>query len=526
MASCTQCSLTFNHAIELKAHAKQLHSARISVKFISEPDILVIFRDIASNKFTCPGCDKQFEKYQQIYNHSKRVLVTDTSHATKLREYLKGGVVDQDEAMDGSDGSDGPSAERDEDLGVDSIMMDCMKGSYSTDSAAANFNDIDMDLFYSPYKETPPTTPKQTPKTDNMNDVDMGAFYSPYKATPPTTLKRIPSTNKPISSNSEDSRPRYSAAEKGKQREIPSQLPRPSNSPPTSLHNSPPHAAPLKTPLTGPPNPASEGPQCLSLPVPYGTKNIVSTVLLNTINCVLYLPLRILICVVCSIAVQPRSLGRHRKGGVHMDERPAPKTLVNHLNDLHVLDGDVLQDLPLPFPAVPGIPFLLDGLKCPLQDCNHCCQSRKTMGAHIKSTHSLSIKDQNPTACTIQAIFDSNNKYYPVTLPQSPQARKSPSNLDEMTKTQYHRIVSQIDSSALLDPAHLTPFLAKYKWHTVVANLEPSSPSEWTSVPRADETALTGLSKAVFEYYLEIAKEMGAGESWTTVLRFVNTAKL
>lgn len=513
---CPHCSLIFDRSNDLKDHLKQLHSAKVSLKFLCGSDVVLV-RDPASNMFICPGCDKEFEKYQQIYNHSKRVPLADTCHAKNLLEYLTRGA-DQDEAMNASDG---PSTRRAEHLeaAVDSLMVDCTKDSFPMDSSTTNFDDIDINMFYSPYQETPPTTPKHTPNTlpttpkrtpnivtDDFNDVDMGAFYSPYKGTPP------PAMPKPTTSNSED-QIMYTAAEKGKKRET---------SPKPLLHTASLGALP-----TEPHSPASEGPQFLSLSIPYGSNDILTTALLNTLNCVLYVPLRILICVVCSIAVQPRYLRRHRRGGVHMDEGHVSETLIDHLiNDLQVLDGDMLQDLPLPFPAVPGIPFLVDGLKCPLQDCNHCRQSRKTMGTHIKSAHSLSIRDQNPTACTIQAIFDSNNKYYPVTLPQSPQAMNAPPNLDKMMETQYHHLISQIDSSALQDMAHLSPFLAKYKWHTVVADLEPGSLSEWTSIPRADEIALSGLHNAVNNYYQEIVKEMGSGESWTTVLRFVNTAKL
>jgi hypothetical protein len=266
-------------------------------------------------------------------------------------------------------------------------------------------------------------------------------------------------------------------------------------------------------------------PEFRILPIPYGSDDILTTVALNAINCVLYVPLKVLICVVCCIAVQPRSLKRHRNGR-HMDRGSVSDTVVDYfIQSLGVLDGDTLYDLPVPFPAVPGIPFRVDGLKCSFQGCNQCRQSRRTMGTHIKA-HALSIKNQEPTICTIQAIFDSNNTYYSVTEPQSPQAAKAPPNVDEMTAARYRYIISQIDSSLLLDAAHLSPFLAKYKWHAVVADLDPGNLSRWTSAPMADEIALVGLTNAVFKYYREIVEEMGIGDSWTTVLRFVNTAKL
>jgi len=36
---------------------------------------------------------------------------------------------------------------------------------------------------------------------------------------------------------------------------------------------------------------------------------------------------------------------------------------------------------------------------------------------HIKETHGDSIKNWEPETCVIQAAFESNNMYYPVTVP-------------------------------------------------------------------------------------------------------------
>jgi Orsellinic acid/F9775 biosynthesis cluster protein D len=528
MPSCAHCSLVFNFVEELRDHTKQLHSSKISLNFPSEPKTTIILkRDPASNCFTCPGCDKQYEKYQQIYNHSKRVAASDVCHATKLLEYLCKAAREDE----GKHGSDGSLAGRTEEA-AGSLMIDSTKRRHAVSLDSANCDDVDMDAFLSPHEDTASATPKHTPNSakdfldlSDFDNVDMDAFLSPYKATPPTTPKL--NQFKPMPGDSSSSMPRHTAAEKGKQRAISSRTPSPT--PPSSISFSrlPLPTLPIGALMTEVPSYASKAPGFLSRPLPYGSKDVVTSVLLNTLNCVLYVPFKILICVVCSIAVQPRSLRRHRKGTAHNDEGHIPESLVLQLIDsLQVRDGDTLYDLPLPFTVVPGIPFREDGLKCPLPGCSHCCQSRKTMGLHIKNTHSLSIKDQNPTLCAIQAIFDSNKSYYPVTLPQPGPTANIPLNLDKMIETQYRQILSEIDSSASQDEAHLTPFLAKYKWHEVVADLQPSSINEWTSVPRDDETALTGLKEGVLRYYKEVIEEMGVGESWTTVLRFVNSAKL
>jgi hypothetical protein len=529
MASCPQCGATFDN---LQSHIKQLHSARISVRFASRPNaLLVLARDPASNEFICPGCDKGYEKYQHMYNHAKRVPATDTCHARKLSEYISGSAC-EDEA---AGVLNGPPAGRAEDSEADSLMADGTGGPHwqPVGSGSTNFDDIEMDP-----QEIPPTTPKHTPKftnvlnniaTDDFSDVDMEAFYAPYEESPPTTTKPIPTASEPASSDSEDSRPRFAAAEKGKGKQqleaVSSAPPQPSAAPPTSLC-----ALPLLVPLpralpTEPPGSPSEAVRTLQLPIQYESEDFHTTALLNTVNCVVYQPLKILICIVCSTAVQPSHLKSHRKGTMHADPGSVPETLVAYLiTDLQVQDTDTLQDQPMPMLVVPGIPFYADGFKCPVQGCNHCRRSMVTMKRHIKDAHL--IRDQSPTACAVQAIFVSNSTYYPVTLPESLQVTKAPPNLDEMTEMRYNNILSQIDSSALLDAAHLSPFLTKYKWHEVVAGLEPSSLSQWTSPPMTDDIALTGLKAAVTAYYEMIAMEMGAGESWTTVLRFVNTAKL
>ena len=90
--------------------------------------------------------------------------------------------------------------------------------------------------------------------------------------------------------------------------------------------------------------------------------------------------------------------------------------------------------------------------------------------------------------------------------------------MNEMREARYLHIISQMNSSALLDAAHLSPFLVKDKWHTVVANLDPGNLSQWTSAPRPDKRVLVGLTDVVFEYYNEIIGEMGNSDCWTTVL--------
>jgi hypothetical protein len=117
MVACTvqNCDLIFSNGNELYQHIKQLHSALISVKFASRPDqIITLYRDNNTGKFTCPGCDVQHVKYQQMYNHCTRVSKDNLDHVRNLDKYFQvdtdkdgGGRNIMDTGEDGSTLQDG-----------------------------------------------------------------------------------------------------------------------------------------------------------------------------------------------------------------------------------------------------------------------------------------------------------------------------------------------------------------------------------------------------------------------------------
>ena len=82
---------------------------------------------------------------------------------------------------------------------------------------------------------------------------------------------------------------------------------------------------------------ALDEPKFFILLILYGGDDILTTVILNAINCVLYVLLKLLICVICCIVVQPKSLKRHRNG--HVDRGSVSEAMVDHLiQKLEVLD--------------------------------------------------------------------------------------------------------------------------------------------------------------------------------------------
>jgi hypothetical protein len=100
-----------------------------------------------------------------------------------------------------------------------------------------------------------------------------------------------------------------------------------------------------------------------------------------------------------------------------------------------------------------------------------------------------------------------------------------PDPLDSLFST-YKDITTQIASRVSNDSAHLSPFLSKYKWHTVVGDMLPLDIKGWISAPQDDEQELSGLTRGVQLYYSDIVKTISEGDAWTTVLRWVNTPKL
>ena len=404
---------------------------------------------------------------------------------------------------------------------------------------------IDLAAYNSPYKPTPFSTPKRIPGSDDGIDVAMQApetpdslsRFSAAKKQKGRALPAGPSQSSPShepfriagfedgvdvamqAAETPDAIPRITAAQKRKGRAPPS----PSQPP---YHEPSPFASQVTLPL--PPagqEMVAQPTEFLSLPVPYGSPDILTSSILNALNCVISLPLRILVCLVCKIGVHPRYIKRHRGNHVHQVPGTVTDAVVTYLiQDMEVPESDMVDDELVPFPAVPGIPFRA-GLQCPLQGCNHCRASRRNIGEHIRS-HGVSIKDNEPITCTVQAVFESNNTFYRVVVPIIPEVAQAPPDWGDMMESRYHAIISGINSFVLLDSAHLSPFLAKYKWHEAVANLDPGNISRWVSPPTDEEGSLAGLTPAITAYFNGIIVHMESGQSWTTVLRYINTPKM
>jgi Orsellinic acid/F9775 biosynthesis cluster protein D len=354
-------------------------------------------------------------------------------------------------------------------------------------------------------------------------DVDMEEIFSPYVPTPPSSPAPLPADD-----DMDTSPRRLTARQKGKGKEI--EMPS-SALPPLLL------APSMPQPPLAPPNlsTASDGSTLMpkdadfsTLAIQYHSSEILTSHALNLINCVLYIPLRIIICVVCGIAVQPRSIRRHRQGEPHLDCPAISQAEVDSIVALNeVFLEDVLVCPALPLPIVPGIQFTR-GWSCTFPNCAHSRKSRKKMANHIIDIHGSSIKQWEPLQCNVQSIFESNASYYLVEMPPGPSSSPIPTMPDPLGLlfSTYQDITSKISHTVSNDSAHLSPFLAKYKWHEIVGDTLPLDIKGWISAPQDTEPELLGLTTGVKLYYSKIVETMGEGEAWTTVLRWVNTSKL
>jgi hypothetical protein len=364
---------------------------------------------------------------------------------------------------------------------------------------------------------------------DTMSDFDIDEFNNPYvpspiSSYPSSPVNKLPDDNIMMDVSPESPRCRFTAREKGKGKDI--ALPSTLLPPPIPLAAPGADEAVDVSTTSGSASvliPEDSGFSTLS--IQYGSSEILTSSSLNLINCVFFVPLRILICVVCGIAVQPRSIRRHRQGEPHLDSPAISQAEVDTMITLYdIFLGDALVNPAYPLPVVPGIPFTR-GWSCSFSDCTHGRKSRKKMANHTQSAHGIGIKQLEPRQCNVQSIFESNATYYVVDTPSvSLLAPTQPDPLDSLFST-YQNITSKIVSTVSNDSAHLSPFLAKYKWHEIVGDTLPLDIKDWISTPRDDEHELLGLTRGVQLYYSNIKQTMDDGDAWTTVLRWVNTPK-
>jgi hypothetical protein len=92
------------------------------------------------------------------------------------------------------------------------------------------------------------------------------------------------------------------------------------------------------------------------LDIPYSSSTIITSPATQSINCFVYVPLRILVCYVCKIAVAPSRVLHHRRSLPHLDRCPT-QDFVKELSHRHNLfERDYFEQAEAPKGLVPGIP--------------------------------------------------------------------------------------------------------------------------------------------------------------------------
>lgn len=261
------------------------------------------------------------------------------------------------------------------------------------------------------------------------------------------------------------------------------------------------------------------------LDIPYDSPTITTSEQLQSVNCVVYNPLKILVCYICEIAVMPSRLIVHRRSRPHED-RTLTKVFVDSLIQRHNLFlQDRFEPEEVPKSPVPGIPWI-EGLTCGVRGCMHSTTSTQTMGRHLSMEHNTTRREFPPVDTHVQVIFESCQRRYTVKVSalQPSSSNNTPIPLDILL-SQYNQR-DRVNRRLVLpdDSAVLNPLLAKYRWMETLQGISPMDITEWISMP-GDGERLEPLVDAVSKYYAAIAKEMNRLDVHTTTLRWINSAK-
>ena len=260
------------------------------------------------------------------------------------------------------------------------------------------------------------------------------------------------------------------------------------------------------------------------LDIPYDSPAITTSEQLQSVNCIVYNPLRILVCYVCNVAVVPFRLIVHRRSRPHEDHSLTEAFVDSLIQCYNLFLHDRFGPEEAPRSPVPGIPWT-DGLVCGVRGCMHSTTSLQTMGRHLSMDHNTSRKQFPPLKTSVQVIFESCNRRYAVEV-SAPQASSTDTTAPlDMLLGQYNqraRITGGLVPPE--DPAVLNPLLAKYRWMETLQRISPMDITEWIAMPVDSET-LDPLVDAVSRYYATIVKEMSRQDVHTTTLRWINSTK-
>jgi hypothetical protein len=135
--------------------------------------------------------------------------------------------------------------------------------------------------------------------------------------------------------------------------------------------------------------------------------------------------------------------------------------------------------------------------------------------------------------CTVQALYTSMQRKYPVIVVQFPPVLHAapPGSQDLLGQVEsfyeQHRILHKGRLGPPMDRAHLNPFLARYNWLEVIKDESPSDIVDWVKMPERDEGEMSGILPC-FQYYFAVIIKLLTDENAlhkTRILQTVNTTK-
>lgn len=268
------------------------------------------------------------------------------------------------------------------------------------------------------------------------------------------------------------------------------------------------------------------------LAISYDSDAITTSPELHSVSCVVYNPLRILLCFVCQIAIQPSRLRRHCREKPHFIYSVDDVFLNNLISQHNLHLSDNFSTIDAPKTPVPGIPWE-DGFVCHVDGCHKAFSSKQNAKRHLSKEHGITGMPLTDSA--VQIIFESNHKRYPVTAPSLTNTSSTTGLGNVLPQTpaplqflleRYSRTIPQVLDTPD-DPAFLNPFLEKYQWVKILKDLSVPTATirSWVSIPSNSNAILVKLEVAVQRYYQMICQEMGDWEKHTTSLRWVNSTK-
>ena len=259
------------------------------------------------------------------------------------------------------------------------------------------------------------------------------------------------------------------------------------------------------------------------LDIPYGTELITCSQELGSVNCVIYNPLQILICVTCGISVKPSRLRYHRRSKPHFDTTINENLVESFIKNYNLYLFDYFPPEIAPKTAVPGI-SCVEGYVCSSDGCFKATTSIQTIKRHMSNVHNAPPRSHSKSL--VQVIFESNSQRYGVTVASSMQpppssSYASPSPLQILLRQYSNKAIPLLEAPK--DPAVLNPFLEKYRWLDILKGLSAVKIRNWVSLPGGSIVA--ELEVSVKKYYARICQEMRLLDKHITTLRWIEATK-